>query len=143
MTDIQFPNRRHFLRLLGAGSLAVLGLPPLWAAPGRHRFPDKHPDPRHDYTAAKILTAAQLNGDQELIALFDGVRAIPQIVDGIRCSCGCAGLPGFYSLISCYEGVGAMSTWCPICQGTGALAVRLHGRGRTLDQIREAVDARY
>lgn len=136
-------DRRRFLAVASGGALALLLPPPLWPFARLSAPRAVHPDPRPNYTAAKVLTAEHLNGDKELIELFDSVRAIPQVVDGIRCSCGCAGLPGFYSLLSCFEGTGAMSTWCPICQGTGALVVRLHGRGRTLAQIREAVDARY
>ena len=63
-------------------------------------------------------------------------------MDGIRCNCGCAGQPGFYSLLSCYEG-DAMARLCPICQGEGRLAARLHKEGKTLAEIRVAVDAQF
>jgi hypothetical protein len=36
-----------------------------------------------------------------------------------------------------------MARACPICQGEGRLAARLHKEGKTLDQIREAIDARW
>ena len=75
--------------------------------------------------------------------LFDDVRAIPQIVDGIRCHCGCADLDGHYSLLTCYEGEDAMAKICPICQGMGRVAVRMHKAGRSLDEIRVAVDAQF
>jgi hypothetical protein len=132
-------TRRDLLSLLATGALGVLVPRPLRAT---WRLP-RHPDPRPNYTADKVLKAAQLGGNEELITLFDSVRKIPHVVDGIRCTCGCADLPGYYSLLTCYENDNAMSTWCPICIGTGELVVRLHGRGRTLAQIREAVDARY
>lgn len=143
MSDFAVPTRRGLLGWIGAGVLGVLIPEPVRAAAraSRHRAP--HPDPRPNYTADKVLTADQLGGDEELIALFDAVRKIPHIVDGIRCSCGCAELPGFYSLLTCFEGENSMSKWCPICIGLGSFVVRLHGRGRTLAQIREAVDARY
>ena len=89
-----------------------------------------------------MLTGAKLAKWPGLRELFDGIRAIPAIADGIGCSCGCADVPGYYSLLSCYEGE-AMATICPICQGTGKLAVRLHREGQTLDQIRVAVDAQF
>ncbi|MEO8226707.1 MAG: CYCYC family (seleno)protein, partial [Gemmatimonadota bacterium] len=69
-------------------------------------------------------------------------RRIPQILDGIRCHCGCATLPGFYSLLSCYEGDG-MARMCVICQGQARLADRLERAGKSLDQIRSAIDARF
>ena len=134
--------RRRFL-LLGLGSLAgafpfsgklrALGLP---------RFRSEHPVPRPGVTAAKVLTAEQLADSPQVIPVFDAVRAIPEVVDGIRCKCGCAELEGFYSLLSCYEGDG-MARHCPICQGEGRMAARLHREGKTLDQIREAIDARW
>jgi hypothetical protein len=136
-------TRRELLRLAAVVALGAALPAGLRATPHRTRRHGPHPTPRPDYTAEKVLAADQLGGDKELVTLFDGIRKIPQVADGIRCSCGCAELPGFYSLLSCFEGKDAMAKWCTICAGTGALVIRLHGRGRTLDQIREAVDARY
>lgn len=104
--------------------------------------PVPHPTPRPGITAAKVLAATQLSAWPHLRQLFDGIRAIPAIADGIRCSCGCAELPEYYSLLSCFEGA-AMATICPICQGAGKLTVRLHGEGQSLAQIRAAVDAQF
>jgi hypothetical protein len=133
-------SRRLFLtRALGA--LTLIG-----AAPGRllaaSRAGDGHPEPRPGITAANVLTHEQLASAPHAIDVFDLVREIPQIVDGIRCQCGCADLPGFYSLLSCYESEG-MARWCDICQGEGRLASRLHKAGKTLDEIRAAIDARF
>jgi hypothetical protein len=102
-----------------------------------------HPTPRPGITAAKVLTSDKLDGKTDLIALFDGVREIPEVVDGIRCQCGCAASEGFYSLLSCYEGDGAMAKLCHICQGEGKLAIRLHTEGKPLDAIRSAIDAKF
>ncbi|MBA3343531.1 MAG: hypothetical protein H0T48_17075 [Gemmatimonadaceae bacterium] len=78
----------------------------------------------------------------KLIPLFDSIREIPQVVDGLRCNCGCTNPPEFYSLLSCYEGKG-MARDCIVCQGQGRLAVRLHKEGKSLDQIRAAIDAKF
>jgi phosphoribosyl-dephospho-CoA transferase len=64
------------------------------------------------------------------------------VIDGIRCNCGCTNPPEFYSLLSCYEAKG-MARDCVICQGQGRLAVRLHKEGKSLDQIRSAIDAKF
>ena len=85
---------------------------------------------------------SQLPDSPAIIELFDGIRAIPEVVDGIRCNCGCAETEGFYSLLSCYEGE-AMAIACPICKGQGRLVVRLQKSGKTLDEIRVAVDAQF
>jgi hypothetical protein len=105
-------------------------------------MPGPHPDPRPDVDASLVLTAEQLADFPELVPLYDGIRAIPHIADGIRCQCGCADLPGYRSLLTCFEG-GRMATGCEICKTEGRMVVRLHEAGRTLDQIRAAVDARF
>jgi hypothetical protein len=102
----------------------------------------QHPDPRPGIDASKVLTRDQLVDYPDAVSAFDQVREIPQVVDGIRCSCGCASREGFYSLLSCYEGEG-MARHCEVCQGTGRMAFRLHKQGKTLEEIRDAVDARY
>ena len=78
-----------------------------------------------------------------MIAAFNEVRQIPQIVDGIRCQCGCAKHPQFYSLLSCYEGPKAMAQTCETCQGQGRYVFELHSSGKTLDEIRAAIEERY
>lgn len=142
MPNLTQLSRRGMLRLTVVGALTILSPAPLRALGRGFRRRVRHPTPRPNYTADKVLKADKLGGDNELIALFDEVRKIPQVVDGIGCTCGCAEQEGYYSLLTCYETDDAMSKWCPICIGLGQLVVRLHGRGRTLDQIREAVDAR-
>ena len=131
-------SRREFLGRCSA-SLAALILPaPAWSLVAR----DEHPTPRVGITGAKVLTKEQLASTPQLIPLFDAVREIPQIVDGIHCYCGCAEAPAFYSLLSCYEG-GAMALKCPMCQETGRIVTRLHKEGKTLDEIRRAVDEEF
>jgi hypothetical protein len=102
-----------------------------------------HPTPRPGITAAKVLTKEQLGDEhKDAAGVFDMVREIPQVVDGIRCQCGCSELEGKYSLLSCYEADG-MAGHCQVCQGEGRLAYRLHKQGKTLDEIRAAIDAKF
>ena len=101
-----------------------------------------HPTPRPGIDASKVVPAARLSDTPRVAVAFDEVRKIPSIVDGIRCHCGCAGAEGFYSLLSCFEGDG-MARMCDICRGQGRLAFRLHNSGKTLDEIRAAIDDRY
>ena len=102
-----------------------------------------HPTPRPGVTAAKVLTRKQLMGEHaEAAPVFDMVRQIPYIVDGIRCQCGCAELEGNYSLLSCFEGQG-MAGHCQVCQGEARLAYRLHKQGKSLNEIRAAIDAKF
>jgi hypothetical protein len=36
-----------------------------------------------------------------------------------------------------------MAQHCVICQGEARLAFRMHEQGKTLDQIRDAIDAKF
>jgi hypothetical protein len=132
----QAVSRRQFV----ATTAALLLLPRSVRA---MRTAGPHPAPRVGITAAKVLTKDKLGGKADLIELFDGVREIPEVIDGIRCQCGCATFDGFYSLLSCYEGDKAMAKMCHTCQGEGKLAVRLHKEGKSLDEIRTAIDAKF
>lgn len=132
-------NRLPRRRFVVIGATALTGLVG-WARAALARGP--HPTPRPGITGAKVLSREELADYPRLVPLFDQIREIPQIIDGIRCTCGCADAPGFYSLLSCYEG-DAMARACPICQGQGRLSARLFKEGKTLDEIRVSIDARY
>ncbi len=143
MTQI---SRRAFI-FTGAGMLAaIVGAPALahahaHARHARTRGP-QHPDPRPGITGAKVATKEQLKDVPALIPLFDSVREMPEIADGIRCHCGCAESPGYRSLLSCYEGE-AMARECHTCQGQARLAARLKQSGKSLDEIRASIDAKF
>jgi hypothetical protein len=142
-------SRREFLRHATAAALGLagvaLGPSRAWAAvlaPVRRVTKGPHPTPRPGIDASKVLTADALKENPKAAPVFDMVRKIPQIADGIRCQCGCAELPEFYSLLSCYEADG-MAQHCVICQGEGRLAFTMHAQGKTLDEIRAAIDERF
>ena len=131
-------SRRRFLTLL---SIALVARPArAMAASGSAQKP-KHPTPRPGITAAKVLPDAQLM-DKSAAPVYAMVREIPQVVDGIRCNCGCADLDGFYSLLTCYER-GGMAQHCVICQGQAKLAYKMHKEGFSLNAIRRAIDAEF
>ncbi len=135
--------RRRFLTVCVGVIAAGAGLArPLRAAGLAGARGPGHPTPRPGITAANVLPDAELADYPAALPAFQAVRQVPQIVDGIRCNCGCAELPGFYSLLSCYEGAG-MARMCDICQGEARLAARLFQAGKSLDEIRAAIDARY
>lgn len=147
--DAPLPRRRFLTTLAALAAVAPLtGFARVadgCAAMGRMptmRGPHPHPTPRPGITGAKVLTKAQLEHNPDAAPIFDMVREIPQIADGIRCHCGCAELPDFRSLLSCYEGDG-MAQHCEICQGQGKLAYTLFKQGKSLDDIRAAIDARW
>lgn len=104
---------------------------------------NQHPDPRPGIDARHVLTPQQLASYGEgVIDVFNKVREMPQIADGLRCFCGCASREGMRSLLSCFE-AGGMAPECEICKSEARLAHRRFKEGQTLAQIRRAVEARY
>lgn len=148
MTRHTTGTRRQFLATLPIVAAAAL----ISVHPGRAEgarttaspVPDdgRHPEPRPGIDARNVLTADQLADAPHVIELYDHVRQIPHIADGIRCYCGCAELEGYRSLLTCYER-GGMSKYCDICQGQGRLAYNRWREGQSLAQIRRATDARF
>jgi len=132
-------SRRRALALLG-GALGLTLVHPEKTAALVRGARLRHPDPRPGIDASAVLAPERVAPHAR--ELYDHIREIPQIVDGIRCQCGCADLPGMYSLLSCY-GESGMAQYCDTCSGEGRLAWELHQEGRTLDEIRAAIDRRF
>ena len=137
-------SRRAFLAA-GIGALAAMAVavPIAHARARRRHAPGPHPDPRPGITGAKVATKEQLKDAAALIPIFDSVREMPEIADGIRCHCGCADMPGYRSLLTCFENADAMARECKTCQGQARLAARLKQSGKSLDEIRAAIDAKF
>ena len=133
-------SRREVLAALLLLSIAPRRALHLCGSHAAHRGP--HPKPRPGIDASKVMPADRLKDSPRVLVAFDEVRQIPGIIDGIRCHCGCASAPAFYSLLTCFEG-DAMARICDICRGQGRLAFRLHKAGKSLDEIRAAIDDRY
>ena len=135
-------SRRQFLAALPLGATALLfGARPLRVLALLSGNAVDHPVPRPGIDASKVLRLGQL-GNPSASPVYDMIREIPEMADGIRCTCGCADLPGYYSLLTCYE-EGGMAQWCEICQTQARLVYRRHKEGQTLEQIRNATDARF
>jgi hypothetical protein len=142
-------SRRAFVASVVPALAALGALRPVHAGEvcERHAVhrgpPGPHPTPRPGIDGSRVLTADQLaDVPRAVLDAFDAARRIPQVVDGIRCHCGCAERDGNYSLLSCFEG-GGMARHCDVCQGQARLALRLHRAGKSLRDIRAAIDARY
>lgn len=127
------PSRRDFLRRI------VLACPALASGIAGD---EPHPAPRRGIDGSRVLAARELEEYPKAIPVFDMVRRIPQIVDGIRCYCGCDEDEHAYSLLSCFERHG-MAKSCWICLGEARLAYRMHRQGKSLAQIRRAIDDEY
>ena len=138
MSEDGMQSRRGFLAMLPL-VLVAMGSGQGWALTVQKKA---HPAPRKGIDASRVVAAKDVDGDKAAVDAFDLVREIPQVVDGIRCSCGCDSIEGYYSLLSCFERDG-MAAHCEVCQEHARLIHRLHRQGKTLAQIRAAVDAKF
>lgn len=132
-------TRRSFLTTvsgIGAGML-VGGFSEITRA----RVP--HPDPRPGVDASQVMDGDKLAIWPEYVrGIYEKVREMPHIADGIGCACGCRTRPTYRSLLTCYYPNG-MAMGCEICQGEASLAYRKYKEGKSLDEIRRAIDIRF
>lgn len=139
-------TRRDFLRRASIGAALALGIRPMRLS-GRQRGTVRpviiHPEPREGIDGSGVLTHDDLAGfPDSVLEIYDMIREIPHIADGIGCACGCSAMPNYRSLLTCYH-AGGMAMGCEICQGEARLAYRRFQEGQSLEQIRRAIDARF
>ncbi|GMQ81034.1 MAG: hypothetical protein BMS9Abin05_0464 [Rhodothermia bacterium] len=135
----QTQSRRTFLSMFAGGTISSFYA----MVPKRFRKAEPHPDPRPGIDASKVMTREQLDGwSENLMEIFDKIREIPEIADGIGCNCGCAVRPNYRSLLTCFYSDG-MARGCAICQGEAKLVYGRFKEGQSLEQIRRAIDARF
>jgi hypothetical protein len=138
MTDAPL-SRREFLRV--SSTLTLLAALPT-AAQGAARGATKHdhPAPRPGITAERVLAPERFH-DAKARRAYAAAREIPDVLDGLYCVCGCREGMGHRSLLACYET--KQPSGCPGCQDEALLALRLHQDGKSLDEIRTAVDKEF
>lgn len=102
-----------------------------------------HPTPRAGITAERVVTTERLiaRGYEKESVVYAAVAKYPAIVDGIYCYCHCAPRSQHYSLLTCFES--GHSANCFTCMGSGELATKMASEGKSLEEIRAAVDQRF
>lgn len=136
-------TRRRFLlapaALAAAAILGSIGARVAFAASWTRS--SVHPEPRPGITGERILAADVLKSEKAK-KLYGQAREIPGVLDGIHCYCECHDDPmNHRSLLSCFESDQAAG--CYACGKEARLVHKLHGEGRTLDEIRAAVDKEF
>lgn len=99
-----------------------------------------HPEPRKGVTAERVLSGTDMKKKRAQGA-YEMAAKIPHVLDGIFCHCDCHDVHGKRSLLECFEV--EMASSCGICMGSAETAYRMHEKGKTLDEIRTAIDAKY
>lgn len=92
-----------------------------------------------DAAARLTLDPALFQGDVHDAYL--AAERYPAVLVQLHCYCGCDRVEGHRSLLDCYRDRHA--TTCPVCIGEAVMAAKMTGEGEPVEQIRDAVRARY
>src|SRR5688572_9996770 len=99
----------------------------------------RHPAPRPGITAQNVLSPDSVR--EQSREVYTMAARIPSVLDGLYCHCDCHERDGLRSLLECFEE--EMGSTCGICSGQARLAYELHEQGKSLRDIRKAIDAQY
>ncbi|MGH7570139.1 MAG: CYCXC family (seleno)protein [Gemmatimonadales bacterium] len=121
----------------GAAALGVVGV--LLAT--RSGVAAGHPEPRPGITAERVLPPAAVPRTPGAAEAYVAARAAPATLDGVYCYCDCSKHSDHRSLLTCFES--EHGAHCDICMGEGVLAAQLASQGTSLQDIRQAIDARF
>jgi hypothetical protein len=99
----------------------------------------RHPEPRAGITAEHVLPPDSVREPSREV--YTMAARIPSVLDGLYCHCDCHERDGKRSLLECFED--DMASHCGICSGQARLAFDMHQQGKSLRDIRKAIDAQY
>ena len=100
-----------------------------------------HPDPRPGITGVTVIPASRYVQYARVSAVYAQAREIAPTLDGIYCHCDCSKHSGHRSLLTCFESDHGAA--CDICLSEATIAYRMLKEGRTLNEIRDAIDDLY
>ena len=123
------------------GLLGVLLLVAGYRLMNRNAEPVAHPEVRASAPTAKVLQASVFASQPDVARVYAMAEQIPQVLDGLYCHCECAEHSDHYSLLTCFES--DHGAHCDICLGEAELAYKMAKEGKTLEQIRAAIDAKF
>ena len=97
-----------------------------------------HPEPRPDVTAAAVVDATRFASAPDIATIYAAAARVPHVLDGLYCHCDCSLHSGHRSLLTCFESDHGAA--CDICLAEARLAAEMTSQGRSLDDIRSAID---
>ncbi|HEV2671112.1 MAG TPA: CYCXC family (seleno)protein [Gemmatimonadales bacterium] len=100
-----------------------------------------HPDPRPGITNEKILPQSFIPHNPGAVEAYAAARQAAGTLDGVYCHCDCSKHAGHRSLLTCFEST--HGAYCDICMGEAMLASQMSEQGRSLEQIRAAIDRQF
>jgi hypothetical protein len=99
----------------------------------------KHPAPRAGITGDRVLPADSVG--ERGREVYTMAAQIPGLLDGLYCHCDCHDRDELRSLLECFEN--RMASTCGVCLGEARKAYEMHQAGKSLDEIRDAIDQAY
>jgi Protein of unknown function with PCYCGC motif len=100
-----------------------------------------HPEPRAGITSSKVRPASEFAAQPDVARAYAVAKEVPEVLDGLYCHCDCSKHAHHRSLLTCFES--EHGSMCDICMGEALLAYKLAQEGKTLEQIRVAIDAQF
>jgi len=123
--------------IAGGAGVALLALLLLTGRGGAQT----HPEPRPGITAALVLPPGAFPRTPGSVESYAAARQIPAVLDGVYCHCDCSKHAGHRSLLTCFQS--DHGAYCDICMGEALLAAELTAQGRSLLDIRAAIDRQF
>lgn len=100
-----------------------------------------HPTPRPGITAAKVVPQSLVPRTPGASEAYAAARKAAATLDGVYCHCDCSKHAGHRSLLTCFES--EHGAHCDICMGEAVLAGEMAARGKSLTEIRTAIDRQF
>ena len=100
-----------------------------------------HPAPRSDLTGAAVASADRYVTYPRVAQVYEMAAEIPEVLDGLYCYCDCSRHSNHRSLLTCFQDDHGAS--CDVCLNEAETAYRMTSEGRSLKEIRAAVDEMY
>jgi hypothetical protein len=127
-------------RLVWAGAalvlVALLVFPAMSLGGSTH-----HPEPREHIDHTHVAPAERYAAYPRVAQIYGEVAEVPHVIDGIYCYCACSEHSGHHSLLDCFHDDHAAH--CDVCLSEATMAHRMHSDGKSLDEIRTAIDRIY
>jgi hypothetical protein len=101
----------------------------------------QHPAPRDGLTAGDVVPGSRYAAYPRIAEVYEMAARIPAVLDGLYCHCDCSRHSDHRSLLTCFQDDHGAA--CDVCLTEAALAYRMTSEGRSLKEIRKAVDGLY
>jgi hypothetical protein len=100
-----------------------------------------HPTPRPGITAERVVPASLAPRTPGAAEAYAAAREAAATLDGVYCYCDCSKHARHRSLLTCFES--EHGAYCDICMGEAMLASGMAKQGKSLTEIRTAIDRQF